>query len=88
MALSYAFHDDGKAEPWYRYWIPLGSFVYRSQTQIRILREIEESIATRQHESPFVRSGIFGDAPEECAESIQQFKEFVLKAAQQMGFFY
>ena len=88
MALSYAYHDDEKAERWYSYRTPLGSFVYRSQTRKRILREIEESIATRQHESPFVRSGIFGDAPEECAESIQQFKKIVPEAAQQMGIYW
>ena len=88
MALSYAYHDDEKAETWYRYWAPLGSFIYRSKTRERILREIEESIATRQHESPFVRSGIFGETADECAASIEQFKEFVPRVAQQMGIFY
>ena len=88
MALSYAYHDDEKAKSWYKYWTPLGSFVYRSQTRERILREIEESISTLQHESPYVRSGIFGDTPEECAVSIQHFKAFVRKVAQEMGIFY
>ena len=88
IALSYARHDDKKAEPWYRYWTPLGSFVYRSKIRERILREIEESIVTRQHESPFVRSGIFGGTADECAASIQQFKAFVPEAAQSMGIFY
>ena len=84
MALSYALHDDKKAETWYRYWTPLGSFVHRSQTRERILREIEESISTLQHESPYVRGSIFGDTPEECAVSLQQFKKFVPEAAQSM----
>ena len=87
MALSYARHDDKKAEPWYRYWTPLGSFVYRSQTREQVIREIEGSISTLQHDSPFVRSGIFGETPEECAVSIKQFKEFVPRAAQSMGIF-
>ena len=87
MALSYARHDDTKAEPWYRYWTPLGSFVYRSQTREQVIREIEGSISTLQHDSPFVRSGIFGETPEECAVSIKQFKEFVPRAAQSMGIF-
>lgn len=88
MALSYAYHAEKKAEPWYRYWAPLGSFVYRSRTRERITGEIEGSISTLQHDSPYVRSGIFGDTPEECAASIQQFREFVTKAAQQMRIFY
>lgn len=88
MALSYAFHDDKKAETWYRYWTPLGSYVYRSRTRERVIREIEESIVTRQHESPFVRSGIFGETADECAASIQQFKEFVPRVAQSMGIYW
>ena len=88
MALSYARHDDKKAAAWYRYWAPLGSFVHRSRTRERVIREIEESVATRQHESSFVRSGIFGKSADECAASIQQFKEFVRKVAQEMGIFY
>ena len=88
MALSYARHDDTKAEPWYRYWTPLGSFVYRSQTREQVIREIEGSISTLQHDSPFVRSGIFGETPEQCAASIQQFKAFVPRAAQSMGISY
>ena len=87
MALSYAYHDEEKAEPWYRYWAPLGSFVYRSQRRERILREIEESISTLQHESPYVRGSIFGDTLEECAVSLQQFREFVPKAAQSIGIY-
>ena len=88
MALSYAHHDDKKAELWYRYWTPLGSFVHRSQTRERILREIEESISTLQYESPYIRGGIFGEIPEECVASIQQFKAFVPRAAQSMGIYW
>ncbi len=88
MALSNAYHNEKKAEPWYRYWIPLGSFVHRSRTRERVIREMVESVSTLQHESPYVRGSIFGDTPEECAESLQQFRESVRKAAQQMGIFY
>ncbi len=84
MALSYAHHEERAAG---MYWAPIGSFVHRSKTRVRILREIEESISTLQRESPYVRSGIFGEAPEECAVSIQQFKEFVRIVAQSMGIF-
>ncbi len=87
MALSYAYHDDEKAESWYRYWMPLGSFVHRSRTRERVIREMEESISTLQHESPYVRGSFFGDTPEECAVSLQQFRMFVPKAAQSMEIF-
>ena len=85
MALSCAHHYR-RAEGWY--WAPIGSFVHRSKTRERILREIEGSVSTLQRESPYVRSGIFGEAPEECAVSIQQFKEFIRKVAQSMGIFW
>ena len=88
MALSYAYHDSKKAEPWDRYWAPLGSFVYRTQTRERVIREIEESISTLQHDSPFVRGSIFGDTPEQCMVSIQQFKKFVPEAAQSMRIYW
>ena len=85
MALSCASHEESVAG---RYWAPIGSFVYRYRTKERILREIEESISTRQHESPYVRNGIFGEVPEECAASIQQFKEFVRIVAQNKEIFW
>ncbi len=84
MALSDAYHRERAGGP---YWAPVGSFVWRSNTREQILREIEESIATRQHESPFVRSGVFGKTADECAASIQQFRKFVPRVAQSMGIF-
>ena len=85
MALGYAYH---KKRPKGWYWAPLGSFVYRTQNRMQILEEIEGSISTLQRESSFVRSGIFGETPEECTESIDQFKEFVDNAARSMGIFW
>lgn len=85
MALSYAHHAEGP-EGWY--WAPLGLFVYRYETKERILREIEGSVSTLQHESPYVKSGIFGETPEECAGAVQQFGGFVLRAAQSMDIYW
>ena len=85
MALSFAYHE---VKPLGRYWAPWGSFVYRHRNRDRILGEIVGSISTLQHESPFVRSDIFGDTPEECAVSIQQFKAYVREVAQELGIFY
>ena len=85
MALSYAHHEK-RAKGWF--WAPIGSFVYRSKTRERAFREIEGSVSTLQHDSPFVSAGIFGETPDECAESIKEFKEFVTKVAQSMGIFW
>ena len=85
MALSYAYHD-GRSEG--LYWAPLGSFVYRYQNRMQILEEIEESISSLLHESPFANSGIFGESPQECMRSIEAFKKFVDEAARSMGVFY
>ena len=84
MALSFAYHERRLQR---RYWVPLGSFVYRTQNRMQILEEIAGSISTLQRESSFVRSGIFGETPGECMVAIEKFKEFVDAAAQSWGFF-
>ena len=85
MALSFAYHEE-KSLGWY--WAPWGSFVYRHGNRDRILGEIVESISTLKHESPFVSNGIFGESPDECMDSIVQFKEFMHKVAQEMRIFW
>ena len=85
MALSFAYHEE---KPLGRYWAPWGAFVYRHRNRDRILGEIVESIAALKHESPFVSNGIFGESPDECLDSIVQFKEFMHKVAQEMGIFW
>ena len=84
MALGSAYHRK-RSQGWY--WAPVGSFMYRTQSRAQILEEIEESISSLQRESSFVRSGIFGETPEECMESIEQFKTFVEEAARSMRIF-
>ena len=74
MALGCAYHE---GRPAGGYGVFVGPFVYRAQNRMQILDEIEESIARLQGESSFVRSCIFGETPEECTVSIQQFREFI-----------
>ena len=82
MALAHAYHWK-RANRTPRLF--LGLFVYRTQKRMQILEEIEGSISILQHESPFVRSGIFGETPEECMVSIEQFKEFFDEPARYMA---
>ena len=84
MALSCAHHKGRLAG---YFWAPVGSFVHRYETRERILKEIEGSVATLQHDSPFVEAGIFGETPDECAVTIGEFKEFVRKVANSMGIY-
>ena len=83
IALSFAYHE--KRPPGF-YWAPLGPYIYRNQNKIQILEEIEKSILMLQSESPFVKSGIFGEIPEECITSLNQFKEFADDVARAMWF--
>jgi hypothetical protein len=78
IALSYAHLDEHSAE-WY--WAPPGAFGYRHQNRDRILREIEESISKLKNESPFVKSGIFGETAEGCTGGLAAFKNFIAKIA-------
>ncbi|MBI3247947.1 MAG: SIR2 family protein [Deltaproteobacteria bacterium] len=76
MALCHAHHERRTQNG---YWAPPGAFGYRHQNSSRILKEIEESISKLKGESPFVKSGIFGETPEVCLQGLEAFKEFVGK---------
>ena len=60
-------------------WVPQGAFVYRDENRNRILQEIEKSLSELTNESPYVRSGIFGETVEDCSQSLAVFKEFLEK---------
>lgn len=78
MALGYAHHAKRTYD---RYWAPPGAFCYRRENRERVLQEIEESMAKLKGESPFVKSGIFGETAEACVQGLTAFKEFASKIA-------
>ena len=51
-------------------WAPIGAFCYRDENRNRIVEEIEESLSSRQNDSPFVKCGIFGDTNEVCRQRL------------------
>ena len=59
MSLSHSYHLEA-SKGWF--YTPMGSFVHRTQNRLQIVGEIEESIATLQHMSPFVTGAIFGNS--------------------------
>ena len=71
IALSYAHH---RFLDWD--WVPPGAFLYRPQNRKRIIQEIKESISREQEESPFTKSGIFGDTAKDCEQALSVFEEF------------
>ena len=58
-------------------WVPLGAFGWRAPNRNRILQEIEESISTKQEESPFVAHGFFGDSAQNCNNVLTSFRKIV-----------
>ena len=60
-----------------RYWAPPGAFMYRAESRSRVMREIKESLAKEQDESPFVTSGIFGDTAQDCEQGLTALEQFV-----------
>lgn len=76
IALGYAYHEK-RTRGWG--WMPPGAFGYRYENRERVLREIEESLTKFKNESPFVKSGIFGETAEACLQGLEAFKEFVGK---------
>ena len=55
---------------------PFGTFLLRPENGQRILDELSNSISETGSQSPWVQSGIFGDSPEQCEESLLSFKTF------------
>ena len=70
MALSYIHHDNSD-------WAPPGAFVYRSANGDRILKEIKESVSTKQNESPYVTSGVIGQNAEDCKRGLAALEQFI-----------
>ena len=76
MALGCAYRGDREPE-WY--WAPPGAFGYRTDNKDRIFKEIGESLSTMQNESPYVKSGIFGETAEECKQGLADLEAFIPK---------
>ena len=76
IALSHAHYRDEWSE-WYQ--APVGAFGYRSESRVRILQEIKESLSTERDESPFVTCGIFGETAEECKQGLEALEQFIPK---------
>ncbi len=72
IALGYAHHSNKILGS---YITPIGAFGYRGENTIRIVRDIEASIRTHSHNSPYVRSGIFGDTASDCQQNTERFKD-------------
>ena len=72
IALSY-IHQ----RPHDRDYPPPGLFLFRADNRIRILQEIKESLSTRQDESPFVTSGIFGETVANCEQALAHLEELI-----------
>ena len=85
LSLSCVYQQSA-ADRWAR--PPIGSFIYRIENRRQIFEEIESSISTHQSESPFVKYGIFGNTPEECASSFESFKESVRRISRSMDIFW
>ncbi len=76
MALGYAHQTNQTKDS---YWAPLGAFGYRTDNRQRVLAEIQQSISAQGDQSPYVRSGIFGDSAEACALALTAFGGFTEK---------
>jgi hypothetical protein len=70
LALAHASRVD-RASQWY--WPAVGAFGYRGDNRTRILKEIDESLAMRGADSPYVTSQLFGETAEECRKVMEDF---------------
>ena len=75
MTLSYAHHQGEWS------WAPPSAFVYRYENRTRIMREIKESLSTKQEDSPFVTCNIFGETAEACGRCLTALEGFISKFA-------
>ena len=77
MALNFAHKakgPEGSGRP------PPGTFGYRRDNRSRIFQEIEESLLSKRAESPYVKSGIFGEnLALECQQGVEALRQFIPK---------
>ncbi len=73
IALGYAYRERLN-------WVPRGVFIYRDENRHRVLQEIKESTSALQEQSPFVKSGIFGETVEQCSQSLKFFNVSLARA--------
>lgn len=76
LALGCSHNEDREPE-WY--WAPPGSFGFRRDNRVQVFNEIEESLTSKQDQSPYVTSGIFGSTAEDCKDGLTRLKEFIPK---------
>ena len=72
MALGYAYH-----RVLHGYWAPAGAFAYRRHDQPRVLAHFKDSMSELGSDSPYVKSGRFGDSQQECSEALAKLEELV-----------
>lgn len=75
IALSFAYRDTVRIGG--LFWAPAGAFVHRRQNTAHILQEIRKSIEQAQEDSIFVKSGIFGETAQSCADLTHGLEEFI-----------
>ncbi len=79
LALSYAHPIPQSMSLPHQYQFPIGTFFYRERNREWIFQEIQNSLDSFQNESPFVKSGIFGETAEVCMQILAALHEFVRK---------
>lgn len=71
MALNFIAQDTGTRPS-----APLGRFVFRERSAIRIRGEIADSLSNLGAESPFIKHGICGDTVDACEQNLQTLNDF------------
>lgn len=73
MGYAYRYRD-------LSYWGPVGRYVYRHTEQLRVFSKIRRSIETEADDSPYVKSGIFGEDASECEANLGKLRGFAERA--------
>ena len=70
------------------WWFQIGAFALRRENEGLIIQEIKDSLTSLAYRCPMVQSGLFGDTPEECLSSIQNFEGFMADFRGRWGIFW
>ena len=67
-------------------WSPIGCFYWRGETRDRFLDEIRRLLVEERTDSPFIRSGILGEEPEEGLTGIEVLEKRIEKVGWDLHF--
>lgn len=62
-----------------RFWVPLGNFIYRSDSYSQLMKEVRDSLSIDGEHSPYVTSSLFGASVQQCVDILNKIEPLAVE---------